>query len=128
MGKKRIKTRYLVAATAVILAVCTAGTVWALTHFAPGTIAEIYVDGEVVRTVDLRQSDSFNIETKYGLNSILIEDGQICVADADCPDKVCVDMGRRSDDAVPITCLPHHLVIRIKDAGDSVDAVAGAAP
>ncbi len=60
---------------------------------------------------------------------IRVEPGRIAVTAADCPDKVCVDAGWRSDSASPIVCLPHRLVIRIEkdaaaDPGGIPDAVA----
>ena len=125
----KIKTRYLVIAAAAILALSAAAALWLLTHAKGGSVAKIYVDGEVVRTVDLNSSGFFDVETPYGVNTIALEGGRIRVEDADCPDKLCVGMGWRDDDLVPIACLPHHLIIRVEgDASESVDAIAGAAP
>ena len=125
----KIKTRYLVIAAAAILVLSAAATAWTLFRGAQGATAKIFVDGEVVRTVDLTRDDEFVIETGYGFNRVRVEDGGIRVADADCPDKLCVGMGRRTDGAIPIACLPHRLVIRIEGADEpTVDAVAGVAP
>ncbi len=61
------------------------------------------------------------IRTRSGLNTgdgeyndILVENGKIRIADASCPDKLCVNMGYISEPLMPITCLPNHLVIRIE--------------
>ena len=125
----KIKTRWLVAATALILSVSLAAALWLFRHPDGGRTARIYVDGEVVRTVDLAVSAVFDVETEYGVNRVRVEDGQICVESADCPDKTCVKMGWRSDGVVPIACLPHHLVIRVDgEAADGADAVAGVSP
>ena len=125
----KIQTRLLVAATAILLVVSASAAIWLFSHPNSGKTAKIYVDGELVRTVDLGASDAFDLETKYGVNRIRVEDGRICVEEADCPDRTCVKMGWRSDDVVPIACLPHHLVIRIEaDAPDDApDAVIGGA-
>ena len=60
---------------------------------------------------------------------IRVEPGRIAVIGADCPDKVCVEAGWRSDSASPIVCLPHRLVIRIEhsaaaESEDVPDAVS----
>ena len=125
-----IKTRYLVIATAAILALSASATAWMLTHSHGSSTATVYVDGEAVRTIDIDRMDEYLIETKYGSNLICTEGGHVWVEDADCRDKLCVKMGTRSNDLVPIACLPHRLVIRIDggEATDGVDAIAGVAP
>ena len=126
----KIKTRWLAAATALILALSLAAALWLFSHPGDARTAKIYVDGEVVRTVSLDEDDSFDVRTEYGVNRVRVEDGKICVEDADCPDRTCVKMGWRSDGVVPIACLPHHLVIRVEGASadGGPDAVAGVKP
>ena len=86
-------------------------------------VAEIYVDGALVRTEKLSQEQSFSLTTEYGYNDILIENGSISVKAADCPDKVCVNTGATNSSVVPIICLPHRLEIRIVSAEDAgIDA------
>mgnify|MGYP002626217334 CR=1 FL=1 len=41
-----------------------------------------------------------------------------------CPDQICVSQGWLSDQAAPIVCMPHRLIIRLKDAAAQADAVA----
>lgn len=126
----RIKTRWLVSATGAILALSAFAAIWSFTHAKGGVTATVYVDGEAVRTIDVDTKPGvYTIETKYGFNVIDVSDGGVCVSDADCPDRLCVKMGRQYNDLVPIACLPHHLVIQIDDSSEeSVDAVAGVAP
>ena len=57
-------------------------------------------------------------------NTIEIKDGKIRVKSAECPDKTCVHMGWLSSSAMPIVCLPNHLVIRFAASDNDVDAVA----
>ena len=125
----KIKTRYLVIAAAALLAVSALSTSLMLANAEGGVTATVYVDGEAVRTLNLDEPGEYQIETKYGSNTVCVRDGGVCVTDADCPDKLCVRMGLRCDDLVPIACLPHHLVIQI-DGGieNEVDAIAGVAP
>ena len=51
--------------------------------------------------------------------------GKIKIADASCPDKLCVNMGYISEPLMPITCLPNHLVIRIVNDGEESPSLDG---
>ncbi len=86
-------------------------------------VAQIYVDGALVRTEKLSHEQSFSIATEHGYNDIRIENGSISVTAADCPDKVCINTGATNSSVVPIICLPHRLEIRIISAEDTeIDA------
>lgn len=101
---------------AVILVLAVAASVYVWTRPAKGRVARIYVDGELVREVDLDKAaaqERFTVTTDRGENVVLIEPGRICVESADCPDQVCVHAGWLSDSAAPIVCLPHRLVIEL---------------
>ncbi len=90
--------------------------------------AFIYRDGECIRTIaldDVNKPFSFTVEWEDGCNVIEVERGRIRVAEADCPDQVCVRQGWISNSVVPIACLPHRLVIRLESADSGVDGVAG---
>lgn len=114
----------LIAALALVLGVLSYLT---LTRRSEGRVAEVVRDGEVLYEIDLdRVTEESQFTVEYpggGSNTILVRPGRIRVLEADCPDKICVDQGWLSDQAAPIVCLPHHLVIRL--AGEQVtDAVA----
>ena len=49
-----------------------------------------------------------------GVNRIEVEPGRLRVAAADCPDRICVSQGWLSDQSVPIVCLPHRLIIKLR--------------
>ncbi len=83
--------------------------------------AEIYQNGELIRTVSLSENTEFTVYCDEGFNVVTVEDGKICVSSADCPDKVCVRQGKISG-KVPIVCLPHRLEIRVVGGDESVDA------
>lgn len=53
-----------------------------------------------------------------GYNTIEIRDGTVAVIDSDCPNKVCVNQGAISNSLLPITCIPHHLVIELRPSGE----------
>lgn len=83
-----------------------------------GGRAVISVDGEPYRTVDLGAVTApyeFTVQTERGWNTVRVEPGAIRVVDADCPGRDCVGQGAISDGVIPIVCLPHRLVIEIKE-------------
>lgn len=94
---------------------------------AGGHVARVYVDGELLYTIDLdalTERQVYTVETDRGVNVVVAEPGRIRVESADCPDQVCVDFGWLSDSAAPIVCLPHRLVIRLSGEA-SVDTEVG---
>lgn len=119
MNKKIIILSVL---TALIAAAGIA--VWLIMLNAPRNdpAAEIYLNGELIRTVSLAEDCEFTVECESGYNTVTVRGGSVAVTDADCPDKVCMHTGAISGGAVPIVCLPHRLEIRIIDGDDSVDA------
>lgn len=84
-------------------------------------IAEIYQNGELIRTVPLSEDCEFTVTCAEGSNTVTVKDGAVMISAADCPDKVCVRTGAVSGGAVPIVCLPHRLEIRVV-GGDGLDA------
>jgi len=95
----------------------------------PGEWARIYQYNVLIERVDLTmvsESFSITIESDMGKNIILVERGRIRMLSADCPDGACVRKGWSNNNARPIVCLPHGIVIRFENASPSeVDAVVG---
>lgn len=118
-----IKTRVWAAGIAVAVVVLAALSYRLAANRRPGQIVQIVQDGVVVREIDLsrvREEYSFTLEAGGGgYNKILVQPGQICVTEADCPDQICVMQGWLSDQSFPIACLPHRLIIMIKDSADA---------
>lgn len=95
-------------------------TCWLVMWFVlpAGNTADVYIDGKLVQTIDMTVDDAYEFSTDRGSNTVVVESGKIRVSDADCPDKVCVDMGWKSRRGETITCLPHKLVIEIQGGGE----------
>ncbi len=96
-----------------------------------GTYVEIRVDGEKTAAYPLSADRRETVHTASGENTIMIQNGAVSMTAADCPDKVCVSMRRISRSGETIVCLPHKLVLEIKNSGNegnSLDAVTGGAP
>lgn len=111
----------------MILFLSAAASLYIWKRTPEGKVAYVYVDGELVRSIDLDALAGpvrFTVETGRGTNVILAEPGRLRVESADCPDKVCVDSGWLSDSSVPIVCLPHRMIIRL-GGGAALDGEAG---
>lgn len=89
-----------------------------------GRFVRITSAGETVAVIDLSSAENrtFEVTCAEGVNKIKIENGTICVSEANCPDKTCVKMGKLGG-GMPVVCLPHRLIIEFIDGG--TDAVAG---
>lgn len=94
-------------------------------------MANIYQNGECIYSIDLsavKEEYELTVSGDGGYNVIHIKPGAICIADADCPDGICIQEGWLTDGIAPIVCLPHKLVIQIENsaaaADEEIDAVS----
>lgn len=112
----------------VLIALCL--TVMLCRNFSGGKTARILLDGEVIRTVNLKNVSEpyeFTVTNENGgYNTIRAEKGRIAVVDASCPDKICVHQGFIENASVPIVCLPNKLSVVILSDSEN-DAVSGGA-
>lgn len=121
-------TKFWIVAVSALFAVSAVAAYLLMNSFAGGTTANIYLDGECVRSIDLSSvTEDFEFTVTGGYeNTIRVSAGKICVAHADCPDKVCVSQGWISNGVAPVVCLPNRLVIQIEDepgADSGYDAI-----
>lgn len=119
-----MKNKVLIIIAASIFVLGIVGSILVLNAPRKDTVI-IRRDDKILYTIDLKTTEdkTFDIEYKGSRNTVEIRDGRIRVRDADCPDKVCVKTGWLSSSAIPIMCLPNHLVIEFKENAE-VDAVA----
>ena len=124
-----MKHRHFILAFFSILLICVFITAL-LNGTNDGQVAEIYVNGELLQQVDLNKVETpyeIPIEQNDKLNIVYVEDGQISVKSANCPDGICVNQGAISNSFYPIVCLPNNVVIKIKGGSanyDSPDAIS----
>lgn len=123
---KKSKYKILTAVCILIFVLGAAGCLFVLLSPAKNTV-NIVRDGEVLYSFDLTKTDdtTFDIYYKDSKNTVEIKDGKIRISEAECPDKTCVKSGWLSSSAMPIVCLPNHLVIEFANNNSEVDAVAG---
>lgn len=119
-------TKFWIILIAIIAVAAVVGTYVVYTA-APGTVAKVYSEGELVREIDLSrvtEAYSFTVTSADGgENVVSVEPGRICVSSADCPDKICVNQGWADSGAAPIVCLPNELVIRLTDPDGTENAI-----
>ena len=87
-------------------------------------MAEIYLDGKLVRRVSLDTSAEFSVTGDY-MNTVTVRDGKIAVTESDCPGGDCVHSGWIGTSGRSIVCLPNRMEIRIVSAPGDVDFVVG---
>ena len=110
---------------AVVIA-AMAGLYVFLTHGGQrtGRVVAVYSGSELVRTVDLDTAEDqvFTVTDRAGgANTVCVKDGEIFVAEADCPDGICMRHGPLLENGTPIVCLPNRLVIRWAESSAEVD-------
>ena len=54
-----------------------------------------------------------------GTNTLVIENGEAWVSEADCPDKICMGMGKISKNGEFIACLPNQVIIVVEGGEES---------
>ena len=91
-------------------------------------VVRISWDGVLLEEFDLNQVDepyTYTFEHGSKTNTVTLEQGRVCMSEANCPDQICVNQGWISDGTVPIVCLPHRLIVEIVDGGGDLDGGAG---
>lgn len=80
----------------------------------PAVMVEVSVDGTVVEQLDLKKDTEVTIESRGGgTNHLVIQDGQVFIDDASCPDKVCIHQGKIGKNGDMIVCLPNLMIAKV---------------
>ena len=89
-----------------------------------GGEAVVRINGAEVERHPLSQNGTFPLNG--GSNILVIEDGQAWIAEANCPDLICVRQGKIHYTGQVITCLPNRLTVTVEGGeDDGVDLVVG---
>ena len=75
-------------------------------------VAVVTVDGAEVGRYPLNKSGTFPLNN--GSNILVVENGEAWVSEANCPDKVCMGMGKISRNGEFIACLPNRLIVVVE--------------
>ena len=82
-----------------------------------GAQAVVTVEGREIGRYPLKKSGTFPLNG--GTNILVVENGEAWVSEANCPDKVCMGMGKISRNGEFIACLPNRLLVVVEGAAES---------
>ncbi len=93
-----------------------------------GKSVEVSVDGKTVGLYDLNTDRKVEIQGLNGKNYLVIENGEAYMEKAECPDGLCVNMGKISRQGQSIICLPNKVVVKIvgdeaEESSDDIDII-----
>ena len=83
-----------------------------------GAVVRVMVEGQEDTYYPLSRDGVFPLNG--GTNTLVIQDGDAWVSDADCPDQLCVHQGRIHKNGQWIICLPNRVAVTIE--GGTEDA------
>ena len=73
-----------------------------------------------------KDKEKIDINTIYGKNEVIIENGKVYMHESNCKEKICMKMGKISIAGDSIICLPNRLMVKIvsdKKNEDSLDLI-----
>lgn len=109
----------LVVMMAVIVAVCF------LPKNSGGAVtAEVYQDGNLIKTLPLDMDTTFEIAGKY-TNTVTVSNGSVAITASNCPGEDCVHSGAIHTSGRSVVCLPNAVEVRITSQTSDVDFVVG---
>ncbi len=79
-----------------------------------GRMVVIEEGNEVVGSYSLSEDRTVEVQGPLGISTVVIEHGQVYMADSPCSNKICLDMGRISEKGDSIICLPNRIYITIQ--------------
>jgi len=86
--------------------------------------AFVYSDDKLIKKIRLdkvSKTYSFKVESESGYNIVEVRKGSIGIKSADCPDKLCVEIGFIRNGSKPLVCLRNKLVIKIETSDKDVE-------
>ena len=123
-GKMRFRKGDWIAIAAVLLLAVFVALCFLPRSRLESSLAEIYQNGEKIKTLSLDEAQTFFVEGMY-TNEVTVENGKIAITHSDCPGGDCVRSGSIKAPGRSIVCLPNKVEIRIVGQGDDVDFVVG---
>lgn len=115
---KKIRNDFILIAAVLIAAL----GIWLVVELSKeeGAFAVVVVDGVETAKYPLDRDAEIRLESENGgYNILVIKDGSADVAEASCPDKICVNQHSIDKTGETITCLPNKTVIKIIGAGEA---------
>lgn len=108
---KKRKNDILLLAVVLVLA----GLLWlGLRLFqGEGATVRVTIDGAEYGSYPLNKAQTITIGDEEHFNLLVIEDGAASIAEASCPDKLCVRQGKAAFNGQSIICLPNKVVVEV---------------
>ncbi len=80
-----------------------------------GAMIEIQVAGQLYGTYSLKEDQEIPVTNDKGItsNTVVIENQQAYMKQADCPDHLCQKQGQISHQSESIVCLPNKVVVTV---------------
>ena len=114
----------LLTAALLLLGGALALFLW-LTRQSGGTVT-VQIDGRVIMELPLSEDAKLVLGEGGHTNTLVIAGGTARVAEASCPDRICVRQGAIQYAGESIVCLPHKLVITVQGGAENgVDGSTG---
>ena len=119
MDKKRLRNDLFLIVPLLVAAII-ALVVILTTNKKSALIAKVYVQNEIVQTIDLsdKSERDYVINGKNGEVTIHIHDGSVSVTKSNCPHQDCVNQGEVKDTNHPIICAYNEVYIVIQGESD----------
>ncbi len=114
------KAKFILIITVLILLLCAVWAAFALRK-PSGQRVFIIQENKIIQELDLASEKDQEIRIASpdgGYNIIRIQNHEICISEADCPDQTCIKTGILRSENLPIVCLPHKLIIRFAEEGE----------
>lgn len=113
----------------MIVVLLLAGLITVFYHIYSGETGEtvrIMIDGNDYGSYPLGEDNIVEIGNSFGYNRIVIENGEVFMQEADCPDQYCVEHKAISKTNETIVCLPHKLVVElhVQNREEGFDSIA----
>ncbi|MBR0485305.1 MAG: NusG domain II-containing protein [Oscillospiraceae bacterium] len=106
--------------TILILTICVISTISAFRK-PESRYVLIIQNNQIIQEIrlDSAENQEFKIlSADGGYNLIRIQNHEISISEADCPDQTCMKTGILRSENLPIVCLPHKLIIRFAEEGE----------
>lgn len=69
---------------------------------------------QIIQTFFLSETVEYTIETADGgINELVIQNGEVWISDANCPNHDCVKKGKISQNGEMLVCIPHRLTVAV---------------
>ncbi len=90
-----------------------------------GRYVEVTVAGQGTERYPLVADRTLELDSRGVRLTVIVENGEVCVGQADCPDGVCTATGHISRTGQSIVCAPAGVVIRVVGGEQDADGIAG---